>query len=316
MKHFHILGLWSILVFCFLMGCTSSSVSEEETIEEPPDTVILKENKDIDIYRHRDTAAGGNDREAYIWHVMDAALKATEVDYGSYAIETVADINQEREDYELIEDTGVITVISDSLNQNNLDNLSRLEFPIIKGLLGYRVFFIDENRKEEFATIKTLEDLKAFQFGIGLGWNDKIVLEHAGIAVYEEAEYAMLFRDVTHGVFDIFSRGINEILGEYEVYGKQYENLAIEDHVLLYYPLPRYFWFSQSENGQRLKARLDVGLKRIVEDGTLDKIFESYFLEGMEVLNLKNRTLIELENPFYTDEFKMQDTPYLYNPFQ
>lgn len=315
MKRYGII-LLTIIISCW--GITGCKGSEQKTAAPAATDTVNEEtaeNQDY-VYKHRDTAAGGNDREAYIWEAMEAALKATVSDYGSYEIQLVQDINQEREDYELINNTGLITVISDSLNQNNLDHLSRLDFPVMRDLLGYRVFLIDKKNKEAFATIKTVEDLKQYQFGIGIGWNDKGILEHAGLKVYEEAEYKMLFKDVSEGVIDIFSRGINEVVGEYDVYSKAYDNLVIEETVLLYYPLPRYFWFSKSPQGDKLKERLDEGFSRIVANGKLDDIFERYFKDDLSRLNLKNRVLIKLENPLYTREYEESDKPYNYYPLK
>lgn len=305
------------LASCLFISCSPSPT--KPVVENPPkavETPKAPSKNEGYVYRHRDTATPGNDREAYIWEVMEAALEATVKDYGPYVIEPVKDINQEREDYEMIHDTGLITITSDSLNQNNLDHLSLLKFPVMRDLLGYRIFLIDKKRQAEFSKVKTVEDLKAFQFGIGIGWNDKIVLEHAGLKVYEESEYKLLFKDVTSGVIDVFSRGINEVVGEYEVYSKTYANLAIEEDLLLYYPLPRYFWFSKSAHGDDLKARLEVGLKRIYDSGKLEDLFKARFEANLKKLHLKDRRVIQLENPLYTESFKINDAPYSYDPLK
>lgn len=312
---FMIMTLVSLVSF----GCSSSnndsSIADESVMENQIDYADQAVEEGY-IYRHRDSASGGNDRESYIWEVMEAALQATVYDYGEYKIELVQDINQEREDYELYNDTGVITVISDSLNQNNIDNLSVIHFPVLRNILGYRVFLIDGGRQDEFNNIKTLDDLKPYQFGIGIGWNDKIVLEHSGLKVYEESEYSLLFKDVTTGVIDIFSRGVNEVVDEYDKYSLIYGNLKIEDNILLYYPLPRYYWFSKSPHGDMLRERLEIGLKRIEEDGTFYEIFDRYFAEDIKKLNLSDRVLIRLENPIYTDNFEKDDEEYRYDPLE
>lgn len=313
------------LVVVFYWGCSSTNeevILQDDSNQNDQNNLGSNENNEdstnIDnqgyVYRHRDSATGGNDRESYIWEVMEAALEATVSDYGDYQIELVHDINQEREDYELFNDTGVITVISDSLNQNNIDNLSVIHFPVLRNILGYRVFLIDGARQEEFEKIKTLDDLKPYQFGIGLGWNDKIVLEHSGLKVYEEREYQLLFKDVSTGVIDIFSRGVNEVMGEYETYSSDYGNLKIDDNILLYYPLPRYYWFSKSAHGDKLRERLEEGLKRIEENGTFYEIFDKYFAEDIKKLNLGDRTLIRLENPIYSEEYEKIDERYRFNP--
>ncbi|MEI8631235.1 hypothetical protein P4S72_02255 [Vibrio sp. PP-XX7] len=44
----------------------------------------------------------------------------------------------------------------------------------------------------------------------------------------------------------IFSRGLNEIFIEYETFKPQLPDLAIEQHLVLYYPWPKYFFVSKS----------------------------------------------------------------------
>lgn len=305
------------LIF-MLLACTSDVVNPEKDVNMTETTTELSRNDNEQgyVYVHRVTSSGGNDREKFIWEVLRLSLEATLEDYGPYDIRGYENINQVREDIELIKDTGKITIISDSLNENNLQNLERIPFPILRNILGYRVFFIKAERQDEFRTIHDNAALESYSFGIALGWNDKIILEHAGLEVYEETNYETLYRALEEGYYDIFSRGVNEIIGEYETYKDQYPDLHIEDSILLYYPLPRYFWFSKSERGLFLKERVEVGLKRIAEDGTFYELFDSYFAEMLKELNLEKRTLIRLENPIYKEAFDKEDTPYRFSPLE
>ncbi len=94
-----------------------------------------------------------------------------------------------------------------------------------------------------------------------------------------------------------FSRGVNEIIGEYEAYKEDYPDLKIEDKLLLFYPLPRYFWFSKSEHGQMLKERVDVGLKRIIDNGQYYDLFNNYYAEDLKALKLRERTFNRTREP-------------------
>jgi|GEM_PF-1483656 len=307
-----------ILFSIFFLSCSIESNEAPDLSEDMiNDTIIEKsENEErIDyVYKHRSEMKHGNDREKYIWDLLRLSLEATVDDYGPYEMKGVEDINQIREDVELINNTGRITIISDSLNEDNLNNLDRIEVPLLRNLLGYRVFFIKEDRQNEFDEVRDLNGLRKFSFGIGAGWNDKIILDHAQITVYEENKYEALYRSLDNNHYDVFSRGVNEILGEYEAYKEDYPNLKIEDNLLLFYPLPRYFWFSKSDHGQMLRDRVDVGLKRIIENGQYYELFSSYYAKDLELLNLNERVLVELENPIYTDEINNVDALYRYNP--
>lgn len=92
--------------------------------------------------------------------------------------------------------------------------------------------------------------------------------------------------------------------------------MAIEEHLLLYYPLPRYFWFSKTDRGRLLRERVEVGLQEVLESGVFDEHFEQYFSEKLEGLHLQDRVLIKLENPIYSDSFEKADEPYKFNPIQ
>lgn len=317
-----------VLIFSLMMILTAScaSLEPEEVqvqVNEDSDTALSINGEDTDkqtefeyVYKHRSTLSSGNDREKYIWEVLRMSLEATVEDYGAYEIVEVENINQVREDVELMDNTGLITVISDSLNDNNIENLDFVQVPLLRNLLGYRVFFINKIRQDEFETVTDSESLKPFKFGIAYGWNDKIILEHSGYEVYEEEKYEALYRSLMEGNFDIFSRGVNEIVGELDAYHEAYPDLHIEENILLYYPLPRYFWFSKSDEGAFLKARVEVGLSRIIDDGSFYELFDSYFAEDLKTLDLDQRILIELENPVYKDEYKENDQRYRFNPFE
>jgi len=307
--------LISMIMLFALASCNTRSIQEDPArIEEETVEVSPKINEDKYIYRHRSTMEKGNDREQYIWEVLRLSLEATVDDFGPYEIEPVDEINQIRDDVELIHNTGMITIISDSLNEMNLKELDQIQVPLMCNLLGYRVFFIRADRQDDFDHIAEAEDLKSYKFGIAFGWNDKIILEHSGYKVHEEEIYGSLYRGLESGIFDIFSRGVNEVQGEYQTYKESYPKLHIEENILLYYPLPRYFWFSKTEYGQKLKNRVEVGLNRIIEDGTFYQLFDEYFAETLETLDLDDRILIELENPIYDKNFEAIDLKYRYNP--
>ncbi len=65
-----------------------------------------------------------------------------------------------------------------------------------------------------------------------------------------------------------------------------------------------------------LKERVDVGLKRIIDNGQYYDLFNNYYAEDLKALKLRERTLIELENPIYTDDIENIDAIYRYNPIE
>lgn len=69
------------LVTLCLLGTLLLVACEKPTTEEIKSNLISPPEKSEEyVYKHRDSAAGGNDREAYIWEVMKLALEATTED--------------------------------------------------------------------------------------------------------------------------------------------------------------------------------------------------------------------------------------------
>ncbi len=53
--------------------------------------------------------------------------------------------------------------------------------------------------------------------------------------------------------------------------------------MLSYYPLPMYFWFANNEEGERRAARVEQGMRQMLDDGTYDKIFDRYFEQNIRI---------------------------------
>ncbi len=141
-----LLLLFSIFIIsCSIEPNVTSNTSEQGKIvdefdngndlSEPAESIDYVYKTSLRKLKH------GNEREKYIWDLLRLSLEATVDDYGPYEMIGVEGINQIREDVELINNTGRITIISDSLNEDNLNNLNRIEVPLLRNLLGYRVFF-------------------------------------------------------------------------------------------------------------------------------------------------------------------------------
>jgi hypothetical protein len=86
-----------------------------------------------------------------------------------------------------------------------------------------------------------------------------------------------------------------EIDDHYEIEGARVENLVPEQTLLIYMPLPVYFYVSPEYPA--LAERLTVGLTYIKESGKMDTIFKEHFGARLHRLRLSERTLIELSNP-------------------
>ena len=78
------------------------------------------------------------------------------------------------------------------------------------------------------------------------------------------------------------------------------QGIAIENNLLLYYPLPNFFFVNKSR--PLLAQRLQLGLERLIASGEFDRIFERFFLPLILELRLAERTVIDLHNPTLSEQ--------------
>ena len=94
--------------------------------------------------------------------------------------------------------------------------LTAIHIPVDKNIGGYRVFLIRKENKDKFNNIKTLDDLRKFNIGLGLSWLDVEILKANQFNVITGSNYDGLFEMLINNRFDIFLRGADEIIGEYD----------------------------------------------------------------------------------------------------
>jgi len=236
-------------------------------------------------------------RTRYQADILTAILEKTRKKYGRYILKPAVPMTQDRQAYELAHNTGKITIIIRSANREYAGLFRYIPFAFDKDVLGYRVLLIHRGDQPQFSQVRSLEDLRAFSMGAQSDWKDVAILQANGLKVVSGHSYEGLFEMLEKGRFDALSRSVVEAGDEVEAHVGATPDLAIERSLLLYYPIPRYFWFSRDESGGLLAARVKEGLDEIVRDGTLDRIFQHDYAAELAALDLRRRRLIRLDNP-------------------
>src|SRR5437868_1887085 len=185
-------------------------------------------------------------RYQYHWEILRTALERTKTKWGSYRMVASARMTEARQRYEIEHATGKLTVMYLSTTPEFESTLVPVRIPVDKNLGGYCVFLIRAEDQPRFRKVKTIEDLRGFTFGLGLGWVDVDILRSNGFNVVTGSSYDGLFEMLVHKRFDLFLRAAPEVLDEYTQRKKALPDLAIENGILFYYPLPMYFWFPKS----------------------------------------------------------------------
>lgn len=170
-----------------------------------------------------------------------------------------------------------------------------IRIPLLKGMLGYRVLMIRKEDSDKFAAIDSLEELKIFSAGQGHDWPDTKILQANLLKVTTASNYNGLFSMLDAKRFDFFPRGINEAWQELAMQNNS--ALMIEQHLLLHYPSPIYFFVNK--DNQQLAKRIEKGLMLAIEDGSFDQLFygHSAHKSMFAVAQLETRTIIPLNNP-------------------
>ena len=253
-------------------------------------------------------------RYFYHWEILRTALEKTKDKYGPYRMAASEFMTEQRQAFELKNATGKLTVMYLSTIPDFERTLVPIRIPIDKNLGGYCVFLIRKENAPKFRRVQTLDDLRKFTYGLGLGWIDVDILKSNNLKVVTGSSYEGLFEMTAAGRFDVFLRAAVEVLDEFEERKRKFPDLMIEETVCLYYPLPMYFWFSKTDEGMALKKRAEEGMWMMINDGTYDKIFDKYQRWKIERLNLKKRKLFKIVNPFLGSETPFNDKRLWFDP--
>jgi ABC-type amino acid transport substrate-binding protein len=253
-------------------------------------------------------------RYLYHWEILRTALEKTTPNWGPYRMTPSAFMTEQRQAFELKNATGKLTVMYLSTTPDFEKTLVPVRIPVDRNLGGYSVFLIRREDQPRFAAIRTLDDLRRFSYGVGLGWVDVDILRANRFNVVTGSSYDGLFEMLINRRFDIFLRAAVEVLDEYDRRKASLPDLHIEDGIIFYYTLPMYFWFPRTRDGRRLAARAEEGMRMMIADGTYDAIFDKHQRQKIMRLRLKERRIFRIDNPNVGPETPLSDKRLWFDP--
>lgn len=247
-------------------------------------------------------------RFVYYWELLDAALKVTTGKWGPYTLSSSPVLMNADRSQILLANSSEITLLARTTSLERERVLLPLRIPLDKGLTGYRLFLTQQATQEQLSAVRTLNDLKPFRIGQGATWIDVEILRSAGLTVEGGSNYDSLFKMLAMGRFEVFSRGINEISKEYLEHQVEYPNMVIEKSLMLYYPLPRYYFFARTPQGERLAKRVSEGLEKLRRSGEFDRRYTVFKRALLADLPLAGRRIFKIPNPTLSPETPLADT--------
>lgn len=192
--------------------------------------------------------------------------------------------------------------------------LRAIPIPLVKGLLGFRVFAMHKSRRPLLAKARDLKGLKNLTFCQGAHWPDTDIMLSAGLSVQPSSVYENMFRKVVGRRCDAFPRGVHEGFSEVEARQELYSGLELYTDTILYYPFPMFLFVNKSN--QVLARRLQVGLELAISDGSFDEHLKTHPVTRhlFPLESWINSNYIKIDNPFLPSTLNTADKRYWITP--
>jgi hypothetical protein len=241
-------------------------------------------------------------RQLYEREILEAILKVTIDKYGDFKIkESFSEYPGTQESLVFSEKNHHLFVtIAGNQKFSDEEKIVILK-PIAKNLLGYRIPIIKSKDVEKFKKNIDNKKLKSYELGIPETWNDAAIFRFNNYKVAEEGTFDDIFERLSEGKFDYVTFGANEVSSVFENRASKLKTLEIETDLLFFYPFPLVFYVNPGM--PKLAERVELGLQKITDSGELDAVFNKYYANIVQNLQLDKRTLFVLENPLIPKEF-------------
>eukprot|EP01030_Chromulinospumella_sphaerica_P023067 gene23067-23076_t len=246
--------------------------------------------------------SGADVRMNFYWDLLQLALDETQSKWGPYKLQPSPKVMTPARAELQLGNSQDISVMARTTSMEREKKLLPIRIPLDKGLTGYRLFLIKKSNQTAFSSIRSASELRQFSIGQAANWIDVDILRSAGLNVVTGPTYDSLFPMLEANRFDLFSRGVNEISAELTANSKAYPDLAVEKNLLLYYPLPRYFFFPRTPEGEKLAQRTEEALRLLMRNGKFQKRYALFKKSILADLNLAGRRVVRIINPTLSNE--------------
>ncbi len=190
---------------------------------------------------------------------------------------------------------GKLDVMWLASNQEAEERMLPVRFPLLKGLLGYRICIINPESQSKFEAVTDFDGARQLSFGQGLGWPDVGILRNNNLTVVTTAKYENLFYMVEGGRFDGFPRGVLEPW--VEVDNHKDLGLTVDRKLLFVYGLPFYLFVDPQRPD--LARKIQKGFDLALVSGAFDHYFSNHPMiqSALAKANLPARLAFKLDNP-------------------
>lgn len=226
----------------------------------------------------------------------------------------VSDSNQSRILHSLKTNQSEFNIFFTGFSQQREYELLQVDFPITRGLLGYRIFAIQKDNQPLLEGITDIEQLKSqVVIGSGIGWPDTEIFRHNGFRITETG-YDGLWEMLKAKRITAFNRGINEAYIEIEQQNTKdpKAKLIVDTHLMVTYPFD-YFFYLSPENPHLYKV-IKQGLNVALENGEFYKNFNHHpkIQQALKQVQMDKRSIFPLHNPLLSQRIQSLPAAYWY----
>lgn len=243
-------------------------------------------------------------RGQYIENLMVRALRISQEKYGAFTIDRLKVELPSHGVLQALVDGEFINV-SVAMTSNEWENKAiPIRIPVRRGIFKYRLLLVHKDNLEKYQNITNVKQLKELSVGLKRGWTIRSLLETLNFNIVEADSYDKIFEMLHKKRFAYTIRGIHEVYEELRLRKRFFDDLAVEPNLLLHMPAPSYFFVSPEY--PRIAERLEYGLEKMVGSGELKQLFEQTFSKYIDILDLKNRRIIDVGNPLLPENTPLE----------
>ncbi len=251
----------------------------------------------VDVIRYNISQSHADPKQKYYIDLLKLILAASQDKYGDFELKpVVVEMSQGRTSI-MVQQGETIDVTWRMTSHALEQNLQAIYIPVLKGLMGVRLAIIRHDDVAIFSPNITLKHLKKMSAGQGYDWPDSEILRANGFDVIEGKAVSLLTM-LEKRRFDYFPRALHEPWIEIE----NKTQFVVEEHFLLKYPAPMYFFTNKANH--RLAQRIHDGFTAIVDSGAFDEFFLQHPITQNILVkaNLPQRKVFRLKNPLLSEK--------------
>lgn len=212
---------------------------------------------------------------------------------GDYALQAAGPLMRQSRALLELQHARTIDVMWTMTSQQREKDLLPIRIPLDRGLIGWRLLLIRAHDLARFKALRQVADLRALEALQGHDWPDTDILRANGFRVQTASAYNGMFQMLASGRVDYFPRATFEIWDEAAQHARN--GLVVAPGLALHYPSAFYYFVNKANAA--LAADIESGIKRMLADGSYDRLFEAYYGKLVSRAALPGRRVFNLENP-------------------